>query len=311
MDPLTTSAIITGGVGVGQAIGGAIGGSNRNKKNREFAREQEESRRKWDLENWHRQNAYNHPTEQLNRMNDAGLNPNLVYGKGAGSVGGDSTSSVGQSTGAAVDHENIMDGMSRMQNPMQQAANFDNTASQTNATKAQAMLTGIKGIKEFAGAAKTWADKKTVDALRGAQLKNLEAQTRKTNIDSVLGAIGISYMPQEKQMYLAKTATEIANNLKNMELTGKKITEQQIQNEILKIQKQSWEDGINPQSMPYGELLEGIIDMFTQDGDPKKGQIMQGLDKVTTGAKSWWENFNYEYSVDKDGNRISKNRKSK
>lgn len=36
-----------------------------------------------DLEMWERANAYNSPQAQMQRLRDAGLNPNLVYGNGA------------------------------------------------------------------------------------------------------------------------------------------------------------------------------------------------------------------------------------
>ena len=39
--------------------------------------------RKHALEDWDRQNAYNHPAQQMQRLKEAGLNPNLVYGNGA------------------------------------------------------------------------------------------------------------------------------------------------------------------------------------------------------------------------------------
>lgn len=34
------------------------------------------------IENWDMQNAYNHPSAQMKRLEESGLNPNLVYGKG-------------------------------------------------------------------------------------------------------------------------------------------------------------------------------------------------------------------------------------
>lgn len=43
-----------------------------------------------DLEMWHRQNAYNDPSQQMARLKKAGLNPNLVYG--SGSVTGNTSS---------------------------------------------------------------------------------------------------------------------------------------------------------------------------------------------------------------------------
>ena len=44
-----------------------------------------------DLEQWYRENAYNAPDEQMRRLRNAGLNPNLVYG--TGSVTGNTTTS--------------------------------------------------------------------------------------------------------------------------------------------------------------------------------------------------------------------------
>lgn len=44
-------------------------------------------KRKHNLQDWHMVNAYNSPAAQMQRLSDAGLNPNLVYGRGAGAVG--------------------------------------------------------------------------------------------------------------------------------------------------------------------------------------------------------------------------------
>lgn len=38
----------------------------------------------WNLQQWERSNEYNNPLNQMNRLKAAGLNPNLVYGNGAG-----------------------------------------------------------------------------------------------------------------------------------------------------------------------------------------------------------------------------------
>ena len=36
----------------------------------------------YNLDMWNRQNAYNTPAEQMRRLQEAGLNPNLMYGQG-------------------------------------------------------------------------------------------------------------------------------------------------------------------------------------------------------------------------------------
>ena len=45
---------------------------------------------KRDIEMWNRQNEYNHPRAQMERLREAGLNPNLMYGQGQQTSSGSS-----------------------------------------------------------------------------------------------------------------------------------------------------------------------------------------------------------------------------
>ena len=54
-----------------------------NKRTQKYNREMYERQRADSLSDWTRQNEYNSPTSQMARLREAGLNPNLVYGKGA------------------------------------------------------------------------------------------------------------------------------------------------------------------------------------------------------------------------------------
>lgn len=89
------------GAGLGLLLGGLGGGllqtvsnifTNRqnvsaqediNKRNIEATRAANDLSRQWSLDDWNRQNAYNSPLQQMNRLREAGLNPALVYGNGA------------------------------------------------------------------------------------------------------------------------------------------------------------------------------------------------------------------------------------
>lgn len=68
--------------GLGSAIVGGIsnlvGGSLTNKNNQNLARQQN----KYNLEQWQRENAYNHPAAQKARLEAAGLNADMMYGQG-------------------------------------------------------------------------------------------------------------------------------------------------------------------------------------------------------------------------------------
>lgn len=57
-----------------------------NRANRKFAMKQYSIARKDALSDYNMQNEYNSPASQMERLKQAGLNPNLVYGTGAGSM---------------------------------------------------------------------------------------------------------------------------------------------------------------------------------------------------------------------------------
>lgn len=66
---------------VGAALGAGaalVGGIFNNKSRRRESREQ----RKWNEDMWNKQNAYNTPAMQMERLKKAGLNPALMYGQG-------------------------------------------------------------------------------------------------------------------------------------------------------------------------------------------------------------------------------------
>lgn len=86
----TAGGSILGGVSaalpiVGSVISG-ISTAITNKKNRSWQEKMYKWQRRDALEDWNQQNAYNSPEQQMQRLKEAGLNPNLVYGQGATAV---------------------------------------------------------------------------------------------------------------------------------------------------------------------------------------------------------------------------------
>lgn len=77
-----------------------------NKANRELAEYQAQQNRllaeyqnSWNKQMWNETNEYNSPTAQMARYQDAGLNPNLIYGQGTpGNAGSLTSSTAGEYT---------------------------------------------------------------------------------------------------------------------------------------------------------------------------------------------------------------------
>lgn len=78
MDPLTSAALISGGIGL---VGGLISHGDI-KEQYKYNKKLQDNAFAHNVEMWNRQNAYNTPSAQMERLQAAGLNPNLVYGNG-------------------------------------------------------------------------------------------------------------------------------------------------------------------------------------------------------------------------------------
>jgi len=83
-DPsITVAALNAASQGINAVSTGTMHRANRRQAEKMFQWEVDTAR-----ENWRRQNEYNSPQQQMQRLKEAGLNPNLVYGNGAVAQGG-------------------------------------------------------------------------------------------------------------------------------------------------------------------------------------------------------------------------------
>lgn len=78
MDPLSSAALISGGFGL---VGGLISHGDV-KEQYKYNKKLQDNAFAHNVEMWNMQNAYNTPSAQMERLQAAGLNPNLVYGNG-------------------------------------------------------------------------------------------------------------------------------------------------------------------------------------------------------------------------------------
>lgn len=85
MEPVTTAALVAAGSQLGAGAIGAINAGNLNRKNRRWNEEMYVRQLQDARDNWRLQNEYNSPSNQRRLLEEANLNPALMYGKGAGS----------------------------------------------------------------------------------------------------------------------------------------------------------------------------------------------------------------------------------
>lgn len=92
MGIIATGAATTGKalpyVQAGSAASGGLFSFIGAKKRRRHERDIASRAQQHNIDMWKMQAAYNHPTEQMARLKEAGLNPNLIYGEGAAGASG-------------------------------------------------------------------------------------------------------------------------------------------------------------------------------------------------------------------------------
>lgn len=86
--PALAGAAIAAGASLLGTGGQIYAAGKMNRKTREWNEKMYGQQRADALQDWNTQNAYNSPEQQMQRLKEAGLNPNLVYGTGADTTAG-------------------------------------------------------------------------------------------------------------------------------------------------------------------------------------------------------------------------------
>lgn len=137
-------AAASGAMGLGfSTSGNIISGAFNYLYNKNLMRQQYN----YNLDLWNKQNEYNSPTAQMQRLQEAGLNPNLVYGSGAAGASGNATSANGSSapstSGASFNPQ-----LSALSEINQLRSALDVNESVANRNNAEASLANQRALTE-------------------------------------------------------------------------------------------------------------------------------------------------------------------
>lgn len=206
--------IVAAGITAASQGAQAFAQGKMNKKTREWNEKMYATQRADALADWNMQNAYNSPEQQMQRLKDAGLNPNLVYGDG--NAGATSNSQVRQSdTGnwnpSTPDYGSIatagIQGMMSYVDMKAKSAQTDNIKVQTQQVEEQIRSQQMDNIAKKitylsqAGADKAIADATAANAKAKAAQELYNLRATGDVLDGQAGDVSNSSMLKASQVY--------------------------------------------------------------------------------------------------------------
>lgn len=264
MDPITISALSHGAQKLTDF------------SNMAFSLMQQRRQEKNALEFWRLNNQYNHPSAQMARLRDAGLNPHLVYGSGADARSAGQPALPGQAQwhGSPIPQDmlNPVRMMSEYQDIEVKQAQADNLREQnSNLIKEQA----LKDLELLQKGIDLDITKETKDAIVRQAFENLNqtmAQTQAIGVDMWAKAQHVSNEQIRTWNDVIRTNTTVMNAQVERAFMRAGISQRQAQtlgqqflNRQEKVKAELWEKGINPNDPTWLRVLTVNAEDFWQE----------------------------------------------
>ena len=269
LDPVT-GTLIAAGIGAASQGANALAIGKMNKKTREWNEAQYAIQRKHALVDWQRQNEYNSPAEQMRRLKEAGLNPNLVYGKGA-----DNISAPVRSTDVKGWNPNPVEfDPSFATGALSNYYDLEYRQEQTNLIKKQQELASSELLSKMLNQAQTMTQtaKSEFELQQAKDLRLTTIETAKAQLNQLQATTKSTFDANERAELMKQPNFELAmENVLNARLQRAKTKEETEQikqniknlkttNDLQEIDKKLREKGINPSDPMYMRVLGQALD---------------------------------------------------
>lgn len=277
-----------------------IYGSEQNRKDQQkqnkLDRRQQEKMYKWQRDDaradWNTQNAYNDPSQQMERLRQAGLSPHLVYGKGADTTAMAVKSYNGDAPNQTAPERNQIQPNHAMQTAMQVAL----LQAQTDNVNADTILKGQEGHVKDATVASLLQNtsmskiqQEQIERLKEAVLNQANANVNKTEADTKY----TTDQNRRSEEMQAKNLLKITQEIQNLKFTGEKIGFERDQVELLNQISQS---EIKIKKMVQLNMMYGIY--------PDTGNYVQAMKNLSRQNKAYWDQI---YDINAESNYNTNN----
>lgn len=204
----------------------AIAQGANNERARRFANWQYDKARADALADYNMQNEYNHPSSQMARLREAGLNPNLVYGNGADAQGATvrSTNQEGWNPRAIqYDSAGLQTGLMQYYDAQVKQAQVDNLRKQNTVMDVEAALKMAQIVGSYASTGQTIAntDKSKFELEQAQRMKDIsydaaEAQLNKILVESEATRDDTARKNELQRFNVSKAQLDIDNSIQDI-----------------------------------------------------------------------------------------------
>lgn len=203
---------------------------------------------------WDLNNKYNHPSAQMSRLREAGLNPNLIYGSSPTSATGNANQAKGHAP-AEYKMESPVREINAMADYKQKEAQTDNLREQNSLIMQDTLLRAAQ-VNKTASEGQSAAVKASIDKeLRDTSVSIMREELRQKEQGSIQAEIETKVQSQAAQArvldihYRAMNAratlqgTQLQNALKKYELELNRLGIQKDDNFLFRILGKGWQEG--------------------------------------------------------------------
>lgn len=289
-EPITASAAVAAGIAALGSGAQVYAQGKMNRKTRQWNEMMYGRQRADALADWQMQNAYNHPLQQMQRLKEAGINPNMVYSNGATTIAQSPRSTDAKSW--SPDVPDIARGVSESVNVYQQAEMQHQQKLNMEAQRQNLLVDNSNKIadglikmqvlnKETFRTSKQQQLFDMTMATMEAQLAYTESQTALSAVNQRRGEFDIRHKEQLEPLIKQELAQSIALKAAQRNYSHAQVNSaiQSVQESISreKLNKQELsllEKGLNKNSSVMDKLLVDVIE--GKEGATKR-LILQAL----------------------------------
>lgn len=249
---------------------------------------QQKAANKFNVDMWNRQNLYNSPKEQMKRLQQAGLNPNLVYGGGSGGASGTATNApnfekLADASYRPVDIPSAIGSLQSFTDWDIKKATADNLVAKTETEKQASLLKTAETAGKILSNSKLSQELPYAGELAKTSLQAAQANVKKTQADT-------SYtLNQDERARLANDANlresteRILTSRLGRQQTRIIMQNQEYEGAVKKFQAELANQGIDPSHPYYAKYVERFFNELFGEGGPNPNSAV----KKSSDALKW------------------------